>query len=213
MVPYVKKVKPICINKVCAIDPGVRTFMTGYDPSGQTFEISHDNEYILKKKRIIKQLQAKLSKVTDKVKRFRITRDIQNLYRKMKNYILDLHHKASKLLSENYSEVILPIFETKKMVQKEGRKINSATANNMMILSHYKFRQLLNHKMAIRSGKLHLCTEEYTSKTCSICGRLNHYLGPSKVFECPFEDCGIVLDRDINAARNIYIKNYNVIGS
>ena len=213
MVPYVKKVEPVSVNKVCAMDPGVRTFMTGYDPKGQTFEISYDNEYILKRKIIIKQLQTKLSSVTNKVKRLRIITEIRNVHRKISNYILDLHHKASRMLSENYSEVLLPTFETKEMVKKEGRMINATTANNMMILSHYKFRQLLKHKMDIRSGKLHLCTEEYTSKTCSICGRLNHYLGSSKVFECPFEDCSIVLDRDINAARNIYIKNYNMIGT
>jgi putative transposase len=46
-------------------------------------------------------------------------------------------------------------------------------------------------------------TEEYTSKTCTKCGRINQKLGGSKVFRC---GCGMVLDRDFNGARNILLK-------
>jgi transposase len=67
--------------------------------------------------------------------------------------------------------------------------------------------------MDIRKGKLIICTEEYTSKTCGSCGRLNHNLGSNKVFKCPYEDCKYLADRDINAARNIFIMNYKMVSS
>ena len=63
--------------------------------------------------------------------------------------------------------------------------------------------------MKVRKGKMIECSEEYTSKTCGGCGRLNHSLGSKKVFEC--SHCKIVMDRDINAARNIFIKNYQKV--
>ena len=65
------------------------------------------------------------------------------------------------------------------------------------------------YKTAIRGGTVIDCHEEYTSKTCSCCGRLNHTLGASKSFTCPF--CHYVVDRDVGAARNIFLKNHHLL--
>jgi len=43
-----------------------------------------------------------------------------------------------------------------------------------------------------------------TSKTCSICGHVNESLGSNRVFKCP--KCGLIMDRDLNAAINIVRK-------
>ena len=56
-----------------------------------------------------------------------------------------------------------------------------------------------------RRCKIHICNEAYTSKTCGCCGNLNNYLGGSKTFNC--SECGILIDRDYNGARNIYLKH------
>ena len=90
-----------------------------------------------------------------------------------------------------------------------NRKINKETSNNLIMLSHYKFKQLLDHKMKLRKGELIECTEEYTTKTCGNCGILNHSIGSKKIFICP--SCNIRIDRDMNAARNILIKNRNMV--
>jgi transposase len=215
-IPYVRQVEPINSNRICAIDPGVRTFLTGYDPNGTIFEIGNNNEHLYKKKSKIEKLQRILSRTTKQVKRNKISKKIKNLYKKIKNCVNDMHHKSSKILSETYKEILLPSFQTQKMAKKDsikGRKINTTTSYNMLTLSHYKFQQLLKHKMDIRKGKLIICTEEYTSKTCGSCGRLNHNLGSNKVFKCPYEDCKYLADRDINAARNIFIMNYKMVSS
>lgn len=215
MIPYVREVIPVAGNRICSIDPGVRTFLTGYDPSGSTFEIANNNDYIYNKKKQIEQLQKILSKVNKNNidKKIRIKKNIKKLYTKIKNCINDLHHKTSKMLSETYKKILLPKFEMQKMVNKtdKERKINAKTSYNMLTLSHYKFQQLLKHKMELRKGELIICSEEYTSKTCGNCGRLNQKLGSNKVFICPFDDCKITIDRDINGARNILIKNINLI--
>jgi putative transposase len=41
----------------------------------------------------------------------------------------------------------------------------------------------------------------YTSKTCSECGYLNKELKSEKEWNCP--ECGVVHDRDENAANNL----------
>ena len=217
LVPYIRHIEPTNSNRVCAIDPGVRTFLTGYDPSGATFEIANNNEHLYNKKKHIEVLQKMLKTTTDSARKAEINTRIRYTYRKIKNCVKDLHHKASKMLAETYDEILLPKFETSCMVKKSDdehiRKINALTAYNMQTLSHYRFQQLLKHKMQIRNGKLHICGEEFTTKTCGACGRLNHGIGASKVFVCPFADCKITMDRDINAARNIYIKNIELVGA
>ena len=43
--------------------------------------------------------------------------------------------------------------------------------------------------------------EEWTTKTCSSCGHVNHGVGAHSVFCCPH--CGLIADRDTQAAKNI----------
>jgi transposase len=211
LVPYVRENIPKVVgNRKCAIDPGSRTFLTGYESDGMSFEISNNNYHILRKQKHIQTLQRKIEKETNAGCKIKYRKIINNTYHRVSNCISDLHHKASKILSDTYKEILLPSFETSKMVSSKNRKISPGTSHNLLTFSHYKFRNLLQNKMDQRKGKLIICTEEYTSKTCGRCGRLNHKLGARKEFICPYIDCKIVIDRDINAARNIFIKNYDI---
>ena len=47
-------------------------------------------------------------------------------------------------------------------------------------------------------------SEAYTSQQCGCCGRLNKELGSSERFAC--SACGLEMDRDVHAARNILLK-------
>lgn len=205
LVPHNLPRKPCKKGSICSLDPGVRTFLTGYDPEGKILEISNNFDHISKKKRRIESLQRKDNPKNRK--------EIRRLYQKITNCIGDLHHKASKFLSEKYERILLPVFETSRMVAKDKngkkRRIGPKTSDELLYLSHYKFQQLLKHKMEQRKGKLILCTGEYTSKTCGNCERLNHSLGSSKVFSC--KNCNIIIDRDYNAARNILVKNIDMV--
>ena len=61
-----------------------------------------------------------------------------------------------------------------------------------------------------RGVDLFLVDESYTSATCGICGKLKRRgeLGSNKTYRCNgVSGCGIVIDRDVNGARNILIKN------
>jgi len=89
------------------------------------------------------------------------------------------------------------------------RKIHSPTARAMLSQANYKFRMLLTHKMARVGGAVMMGGEEYTSKTCFACGAQNHALGASSVFHCG--SCGAHADRDVNAARNIFMKNWQML--
>lgn len=68
----------------------------------------------------------------------------------------------------------------------------------------YKFKTLLTNKCKEYGIKLVLVDTHYPStKRCSCCGKKNKYIRLSdRTFRCP--KCGLVIDRDENAAINIY---------
>ena len=45
-----------------------------------------------------------------------------------------------------------------------------------------------------------------TSKRCSECGKINEKLKDEEVFACPNLECDNILDRDVNASKNILWK-------
>ena len=53
--------------------------------------------------------------------------------------------------------------------------------------------------------ELELVNERYTSKTCTRCGHIHRRLGGNKRYVCPNENCGLRIDRDVNAARNMLL--------
>ena len=94
------------------------------------------------------------------------------------------------------------------MTSKQKR-ISSKISRNMLSWKHYQFKQILSDKMTRSGGRVIDCSEYYTSKTCTHCGMINHKLKSEKVFACP--SCSLVINRDTNGARNIYLKNMNLL--
>jgi IS605 OrfB family transposase len=210
-IPVKKSTEPITTNKICSIDPGVRTMLTVFDPTDkQIYMIGNNVDKLVKRSKKIDILKSQLRKFKGKRnKRYRLKKEIQFIQRKLKNMTHDMRHKTSKFLADNYKTILYPTFNIKSMCNKKYRNISKSTVRQMYLWSHYKFLELLKYKTSLRGGKVIDCNEEYTSKTCSCCGRLNHTLGASKKFKCPF--CNYEVDRDVGAARNIYLKNYRLV--
>jgi putative transposase len=76
----------------------------------------------------------------------------------------------------------------------------------MLTWSHGAFRKRL--KMRVGENRLPDCKEDYTSKTCVRCGKLNHKLGGKRVFDC--DDCGLTIGRDCGGAVGILLKNLSL---
>lgn len=203
-------------HRFVSIDPGVRVMLTGYDPQGSSFEIGTEPgwKHIAHKQRAIDSLNRKLETSISSRVRMRIRKQIANTYRKVRNCLNDMHHKVSKWLLQRYENIILPSFGVKDMTQKQNpvtgkyRTIGKKTTRKMLTWGHFQFMSILTKKAKRYGTNVHVCTEEYTSMTCSMCGRLNHTLGSSKWFVCPYNECSHHCDRDLNAARNIILKTY-----
>jgi hypothetical protein len=54
--------------------------------------------------------------------------------------------------------------------------------------------------------KVIIVNEAYTTKTCGMCGIINNNVGSKEIFKCVNSLCKYTMDRDIQAARNIYLR-------
>lgn len=193
-------------SKIIALDPGVRTFCTGYDPSGSVYEWGRgDISRIHRLCHAADKLQSKWDgKDIRHHQRYKYKRAAQRIRNKITNLVDEFHKKLALWSVQNYQVILLPHFETSNMVSRSKRRINSKSARAMLTWSHYRFKMRLISKAREWGTNIVLCDEHHTSKTCGECGFLHQKLGSSKIFNCP--KCNQISDRDFNAARNILLR-------
>jgi putative transposase len=192
---------------VTALDPGVRTFQTTFNNKGESFEIA-TSESSTRLHSLAKILDGMISKRSRCPRRERLkwSRRILKLRKKLKNLQTELHYKTAHFLTKESDIIIIPEFKVKEMSKKFKRKIRTKTVRNMMLLGHSLFKQKLKNKAIERGCQILICGEHYTSKTCTKCGALNNKIGGSKTFKCTRSSCAQIIDRDVNAARNILLR-------
>lgn len=201
-------------HDVVALDPGSRLFLTAYSPTGgvgtfpqhglektkeRLLKIDHISSSIAKSKN--KTRKEKRSKKNRKKKQHRLWKKIQDTRHHM-------HYTTINFLLDNFQQILLPKFETQKMVSNERRPFGSKTAREMLSWGHYEFQQRLLWKAKSSGNRVHIVSEEKTSMTCGGCGLLDRNLGGKEVYDC--KGCGWKVDRDLNAARNILIRNMGI---
>jgi transposase len=116
--------------------------------------------------------------------------------------------KNKEEMKKKVKENIIKIKDDKNKIREYTKKcrLNGRVKFVLNMLSHYKFRQQLLNKSQEHGCKVDVITEEFTSQCCGKCGKLsNNYNKREK--ECIY--CHAKINRDVNGARNILIKNYN----
>jgi putative transposase len=187
-------------HRMVAIDPGVRTFATLYDPSGILVEWApRDIRRIFNLCLYMDKLQSRIA-----AKHLRC-RKRQRMRDRVRHLVIEVHRKLAKFLCENYNVVLYPKYEASSMVCRGRRKIRSKTARQLLCWAPYSFKQrLLSKALEYPWVQVVECREDYTSKTCGRCGAIHWTLGGNKRFVCPC--CAFRIDRDLNGARNILLR-------
>lgn len=184
-----------------SLDTGVRTFQSGYG-GDHILEIGRESKVLIDILEKIDLLNEKIS-FSNRKKMKKLRKRKLKLYYRLKCLVDDIHWKTASFLTDNYSNIILPDFRISGMVKKN---IPKKTKRLLYIYSYFKFKERLEYKCRQKGVVLHIVDESFTSKTCGKCGELNGKLKSSKDFICP--SCGLEIDRDVNGARNILIKNW-----
>lgn len=219
-IPYKVQSNPTTSKNICAIDQGIRKPFTIYSPTNVTIIGTNVKDKIYKVCKEIDIIRSRMSKesyyvnseaflmgqkiynVTSKRKR-NLRKALHRRIKYLKNLKKELHNKCIRYLCDTYKTIILPPFKTQDM----AGNLHSKVARNMYTLSFYEFRMKLINKAKEYNINVKLLNEPYTSKTCGKCGSLNYSLGNSETFKCP--KCNLEIDRDINGARCIMLRNIN----
>ncbi|MGC8911603.1 MAG: RNA-guided endonuclease InsQ/TnpB family protein, partial [Nitrososphaeria archaeon] len=107
----------------------------------------------------------------------------------------DFAHKISNNLAKEYGIIVFEDLNIKSMVK------NHSLASAIMDSCWYKLRQFTVYKAERRGGRVIFVNPAGTSQKCSGCREMVQKPLSERVHMCP--KCGLVLDRDVNAARNI----------
>jgi putative transposase len=122
-------------------------------------------------------------------------RQIARLHEHIANQRRDLQHQLSHRLVHNYDLIALEDLSLAFMNQNRHLSLSSHDAG------WGGLRQCLEYKAEEAGIPVIAVDPSYTSQKCSGCGRLVEKTLAVRVHRC--SSCGLVLDRDLNAARNI----------
>lgn len=184
-------------EELVALDPGIRTFQTIFalDFAGKFGE--HDFTRIYRLTYALDKIISKMALAKCK-KRRRLRKASDRIRFKIRNLIDEIHHKTALWLCRYYNVIALPTFETSHMVTKLRNKV----ARAMLTWAHFRFKKFLKFKAYELVSNVLDMNEAYTSKTCTWCGNLNN-IGSKSILKCL---CGLIIDRDLNGARNIFLR-------
>ncbi|MCC3619115.1 transposase, partial [Microcoleus sp. PH2017_38_RDM_U_B] len=170
------------LDKVIALDPGVRTFLTGYD--GDSFQEfgKADIGRIQRLCSHLDKLMGCASKAGRRQKR-RMLEAASKLRIRIRDLVDECHKQVANYLTSQYKVILLPTFEISQMVVKSKRKLRTKTARQMLTWGHYRFECHLKQSAKKRGVVVIDVNESYTSKTCTKCGHKHSKLGGSKTFK------------------------------
>lgn len=181
----------INISNICSIDIGCKNFITLYGLDGFCYKIKSDYNII---DRILKS-----KKFTN------IEKD-----NKIKKLINDLHIISADFICKQYDIIYVGLVTNRGDINSKVMK--SIEDNLLKIISHSEFLDILEHYAFIYNKEIRIVEESYTSVQCGICGEKNKFAriydsddSERRKYTCLF--CNNNFCRDLNASRNILIKN------
>ncbi|MFH1623489.1 MAG: RNA-guided endonuclease TnpB family protein [Candidatus Aenigmatarchaeota archaeon] len=175
------------------VDLGLKAFATLSDGN------KIDNPRVFKKyENKLAQRQRKLSnKKKGSANRQKARLKVAKIHEKIKDVRKDFLHKVANEMIQNYSFIALEKLNSQAMSQGWfGKSINDA--------SWSMFTRILSYKAESAGCKVVFVNPNNTTRECSGCGEIVKKELCDRVHSCP--KCGLVIDRDLNASRNILMK-------
>ena len=184
----------------CGIDMGVRTFTTVYSPN-ETYEIG-TNLYGTIDTYNSRIDTARSCVDNNLISKYKFQKVVTKYGEKMRNRVDDMHKKISVFLCRKFDIINLEKVSIKNMISNLTGTLRTNTKRRLAALSIYKFYERIEIVSKRYGTKINLINAWRTSKNCCECGNTHENLGSSKIYKC--SSCKIELDRDINAAINMY---------
>jgi len=178
-------------NRRVGLDLGIKRFITLSD--GNCVENPRISERYSKQiKKIYRQLA---NRQEGSRRRQQLEEALENIYRKIEQTRRTFHHTVARQLLERYDFIAVEDLAVSRLIRtgKFGRDIKD--------LGFGQFLRILEEKAAYYGKQVVRVPPKNTSQECSRCGALAPKSLRVRVHRCSY--CGLVLDRDLNAAKNI----------
>lgn len=173
------------------IDVGLKVFLITADGA----MVNNPRQYRKAEKQLAKAQRRVSRRKKGSRRRRKAVKWLARKHQKVQRQRTDFHHKTALSLLRTYDVIYVEDLQVRPMVR------NHHLAKSISDAGWAAFRTILTSK-AVYAGKWVVAVPaQYTSQDCSGCGERVPKSLSVRTHICP--SCGLVIDRDENAARNI----------
>ena len=179
------------------VDLGVKTLLTGVDDAGDVVTADGPKVFRSSLRKLRRASRTHSRKQPGSANRRKHADRLARIHARMANVRADALHKATSDLAQRYETVVAEDLNVAGMVR------NRSLARAVSDQGFGQARRMLGYKTTWNGGTLIPADRWFpSSKTCSGCGAVKAKLALSeRTYVCT--ECGLVLDRDVNAAANL----------
>ena len=179
-------------EKAVGIDVGISNFAVFSD--GTFIE---NQRYLASCEKKLATAQSKKDKLPHKSpERRKAAKNVSHIYERLGNLRDNFAHQLSHRIVNDYGIICLEDINIKNLIEKKPYM-----AKSVLDASWNRFRTYVTYKAESAGRKVVMVNPAYTSQMCSSCGSIVKKDLSERVHNCP--KCGLVMDRDLNAAKNI----------
>lgn len=191
-------------TSTAGVDLGIKTLATLSD--SKTFD---SPKAYKKQKSKLRRLQRSLCRKREVQKRCELKNTSKNyiknkkkiakVHQRIANVRMDNTHKLTSYLVKSHNKIVIEDLNVSGMVK------NHNLASSILDGGFYEFRRQLEYKCDWNSVELVVADQWFaSSQICSCCGNRKKMPLKQRIYSC--DNCGLIIDRDLNAAINL--KNY-----
>jgi putative transposase len=191
---------PAPIKNAVGIDLGIKeliTLSTGEKVDNPKWLRASERKLAKEQRRLSRKRKGSANRKKQKL-------GVQKVHRKITNQRKDYHHKLSNELVRNYDLIVFEDLKIRNMVKNRflAKSISDASWGQLVSFVTYKAEEA--------GTVIELVNPRGTSQECSSCGEIVQKTLAVRVHKCPH--CGLVMDRDENAALNILNRGLENVG-
>ena len=127
---------------------------------------------------------------------------VARLHERIHNRRTDFLHKASREIADTYETVYVEDLKISNMIR------NRCLAKSISDAGWGRFIGMIAYKVEGTGGQLIQVNPRGTTQNCSRCGEQVKKTLSDRIHECP--SCGLIMDRDLNAALNILARGREI---
>jgi len=191
--PQNKHLPSICEHPDIGIDVGLKSFLA--DSEGNTVE--NPRFYRTSQKTLRRKQRQLCRRKKGSHRRCKAAKNVAKTHLKINRQRRDHHFKTARPYAEGYRRIVVEDLAIYNMVK------NHHLAKSIMDASWGAFLDILSAKAASAGHEVIRVNPRFTSQKCHQCGEIVQKSLSVRTHLCPF--CGCVADRDVNAAKNIFM--------